>query len=378
MSGLSLGLVGLPNVGKSTVFNALTRGSAQVANYPFCTIDPNVGVVAIPDERLDALAKQLKPELVTPGYLRVVDIAGLVAGAHQGEGLGNRFLAHIREVDAILHVVRCFRDPNVARAGGAEGTEAQVDPRRDVEMVEAELLLADLETVEARREKTQRAAKSGARAVLEELQVLDRLKERLESGLPARSVPGHPLSEEEARLAAELFLLTRKPVLFLANVGEESLEGSPRGSDHPLTVVEELAAQRGAEVVALAARLESELAQLDPEEARAFRDDLGLKEDVLARVLHAGMRVLNLITFYTVKGPETRAWIIPAGTPAPQAAGRIHSDMERGFIRAEVIPWDQLLEAGSFAAARAQGLVRSEGRDYIIQDGDVVLFRFNV
>lgn len=365
---MTLGLVGLPNAGKSTVFNALTRGASAVAPYPFCTIEPHVGAVPIPDPRLEALAAVIQPEKVTPGVLQVVDIAGLVEGAHRGEGLGNRFLAHIREVDAVLHVVRCFVDPHVSHVRGGP------DPRRDVETVEAELLLADAATVESRLERTRRAAKGGDPAVLQEAAALEALLERLQRGIPARSVPGAPLNEEEDALAGELFLLTRKPVLFVANVGEDDAAGP----SEPVRELEAVAAERGSRVVVLPGRLEADLADMDPEEAGAFRAELGVPDDALSRVIDAGRRLLGLITFYTVKGPETRAWLIREGTPAVSAAGRIHSDMEKGFIRAEVIPWDVLVNCGSFAAARSGGLVRSEGRDYIVQDGDVILFRFNV
>lgn len=366
MSGMTLGLVGLPNAGKSTLFNALTRGAAEVANYPFCTIEPNVGVVPIPDHRLDALADAIRPESVTPGTLKVVDIAGLVEGAHRGEGLGNRFLAHIREVDAVVHVVRCFDDPDIGHVAG------EPDPRRDVDMVETELLLADLETVQSRLEATRRRAKSGDPATIRSVGVLERLQERLERGVPARSVPDEPLSSAEAAMAAELFLLTAKPVMYVANVGEDP--------DQELVAqLEGLASERGAVVVPLSGQLEAELAAMDPEEAALFREEMGAGEHGLVPVLRAGMTLLGLITFYTsVRGTEIRAWIIPEGTPAPVAAGRIHTDMERGFIRAEVVPWDTLIAAGSWAAARAEGLVRSEGRDYVVQDGDVILFRFNV
>lgn len=368
MSGMTLGLVGLPNAGKSTLFNALTRGAAQVANYPFCTIDPNVGVVPIPDRRLEALAATIRPDVVTPGTLKVVDIAGLVEGAHRGEGLGNRFLAHIREVDAILHVVRCFDDPNIAHVAG------EPDPRRDVETVETELLLADLDTVMGRLETSRRRAKSGDPARAKEVEALERLQDRLERGLPARPLRSDPLSPDEEQLAAELFLLTRKPVLYVANVGEDEGAARPR-----VEALEKLAASRDAAVVTLAGKLEADLATLDDDEASLFRDEMNIGEEGLVQVLQAGMALLQLITFYTsVRGTEIRAWIIPEGTEAPTAAGRIHTDMERGFIRAEVIPWQTLIETGSFQAARAAGLVRSEGRDYTVQDGDVILFRFNV
>lgn len=368
MSGMTLGLVGLPNAGKSTLFNALTRGAAQVANYPFCTIEPNVGVVPIPDHRLEALAEVIRPDTVVPGTLKVVDIAGLVEGAHRGEGLGNRFLAHIREVDAVVHVVRCFDDADIAHVAGAP------DPRRDVDMVETELLLADLETVQSRLESARRRAKSGDPATIRAVEVLEGLQQRLERGLPVRSLPHAPLTSEGEAMAAELFLLTAKPVMYVANVGEEA-----EGDQERVAQLEALAAERGALVVALPAQLEAELAAMDPEEAALFREEMGAGEGGLVAVLRAGMALLRLITFYTAaRITELRAWIIPESTPAPVAAGRIHSDMERGFIRAEVVSWDTLIAAGSWAAARAEGLVRSEGRDYIVQDGDVILFRFNV
>lgn len=359
------GLVGLPNAGKSTLFNALTHGKAQVANYPFCTIDPNVGVVGVPDERLERLASVTQPEKLTPATMQFIDIAGLVKGAHRGEGLGNQFLSHIREVDAVVHVVRCFDDPDVTHVEGS------VDPVRDVQVVEAELLLKDRETVENRMAKTERMLKTGEKRYRKEMDSLEKLLAHIDRG---DSVRHGDWTDEEAALIAELFLLSAKPVIFAANIAEEEMGGSSPA----VAALEAFVAARGDRVVPFSAAYEAELAELDPEEAQAFLEEAGLEKPGLHRLIQAAFEQLGLISFYTVKGPETRAWAIPQGTPAPRAAGRIHDDMERGFIRAEVIPWDAFLGAGSLAKAREAGLVRLEGKEYLIQDGDVVLFRFNV
>lgn len=359
------GLIGLPNAGKSTLFNALTHGKAQVASYPFCTIDPNVGVVGVPDERLERLASVTQPEKLTPATMQFIDIAGLVKGAHRGEGLGNQFLSHIREVDAVVHVVRCFEDPDVSHVDGS------VDPVRDVQVVETELLLKDRETVENRMAKTERMLKTGEKRYREEMAVLEKLLARIDSGELVRH---GDWSVEEASLIDELFLLTAKPVIYAANLGEDQLqEGAST-----VEALEAFLSGRGDRMVRFCAALEAEIAELEPEEAKAFLEEAGLEKPGLHRLIQAAFEQLGLISFYTVKGTETRAWAIPRGTPAPKAAGRIHADMERGFIRAEVIPWDAFVAAGSLAKARDAGLVRLEGKEYLIQDGDVVLFRFNV
>lgn len=360
-----IGIVGLPNAGKSTLFNALTRGSALVASYPFTTIDPNVGVVPVPDERLDTIARLTRPEKLTPTTVEFVDIAGLVKGASRGEGLGNRFLGHIREVDAIAHVVRCFEDPDVPHVAG------RLDPVSDAEAVEIELILADLETVEKRREKTARMCKGGNKRYAEETALMDRLKSELEAGKPARLVP---VSPEEREIIEGLFLLTMKPVVYVANVGEDDPKDAA-GRVRALTAWAAARADR-APVVAISAKIESELLSLEPGEAAEYLRELGIESSGLDRVVLAAYRVLDLITFYTTKGPETRAWTLRRGSTAYEAAGKIHTDIQRGFIKAEVVGYDELVAAGSFAQARERGLLRLEGRDYVVQDGDIILFRF--
>ncbi len=359
------GLIGLPNVGKSTLFNALTRGKAQVANYPFCTIDPNVGVVPVPDRRLEAIAQITKPERLTPAMLEFIDVAGLVKGAHRGEGLGNQFLSHIREVDVVVHVVRCFDDPDITHVDG------DVNPVRDIEVVETELVLKDLETVEKRMEKTGRMIKTGEKRYVVEMERLERLKAWLERG---ESIRAGQWDDEEQSLIAELFLLSAKPVIYAANVSEDDL----LGASAYVQDVKRVAERSGASTLVICAALEAEIAELSPDEAREFLSELGLSEPGLHRLIRLAYDQLDLVTFYTVKGVETRAWAVPRGTLAPQAAGKIHQDMERGFIRAEVVDWESFVRCGSLATAREQGILRSEGKDYAIQDGDVVLFRFNV
>lgn len=366
-TNLEVGIVGLPNVGKSTLFNAITKAGAEAANYPFCTIEPNVGVVEVPDERLDKLAAMYKPRKVTPTVMRFVDIAGLVKGAAQGEGLGNKFLSHIRQVDAIAQVVRCFADPNVSHVEGS------IDPLRDIEIINTELCLADLETLERRLERTRKLAKSGDKKMLAELALLEKVHGALSDAIPARRVI---TDEESLALLRDLNLLTLKPILFVANIGEEEV-AAPEQNPY-VRQVQDYARQENAEVIALCARLEAEVAELPAEEASEFLAALGLTESGLDKLIKASYRLLGLITFLTAGEQEVRAWTIRRGTKAPQAAGKIHSDMERGFIRAEIVAFEDLMAAGSHAAAREKGLVRLEGKDYVMQDGDVTYFRFNV
>lgn len=362
---LRCGIVGLPNVGKSTLFNALSNAGAESANYPFCTIEPNVGVVPVPDPRLTRLAELAKSVKVTPTTIEFVDIAGLVEGASRGEGLGNQFLAHIREVDAIVHVVRCFDDPNVVHVSGS------VDPARDIEIIETELLLRDMDSVERRIDRTAKLAKSGDRKIREELAFYERLQEHMNDGSPVRALS---FSQEEENWLKSLFLLSVKPVLFAANVAEDDLpDGNPL-----VDVVREIAGREGAGVIVISAELEAQLAELDEEEKAAFLADLGLAESGLDRLIHATYQLLGLITFFTAGPKESRAWTVRRGTRAPQAAGEIHSDFERGFIRAETIKFADYDREGSESAVRDLGLMRSEGREYVVTDGDVMLFRFNV
>jgi GTP-binding protein YchF len=364
---LQIGIVGLPNVGKSTLFNALTRAGAAVAAYPFTTIDPNRGIAAVPDRRLEALAGLVGPDKVTPATVEFVDIAGLVRGSHRGEGLGNRFLAYIREVDAVAVVTRCFVDPNVAHVDGS------LDPIRDLETLDLELILADLDTVQRRLEKTRRAAKAQPREVSQELALLEELEAELQRG--QRAAFWAARGEAQAALTRELQLLTAKPRLFVANVDEEEL---PAGGEDAAAIAAVAAAEETA-FVALSAQMESDLADWPPEEAAEYRSEAGLDRSGLEALVWASYRTLGLITFFTiVGGHEVRAWSVREGATAPEAAGKVHTDMQRGFIRAEVVNWQGLVAAGSWAAAREQGLIRVEGRDYLIQDGDACLFRFNV
>ena len=359
------GIIGLPNVGKSTLFNALSNAGAPSANYPFCTIEPNVGVVTVPDPRLARLGKLARSEKVTPTTVEFVDIAGLVAGASRGEGLGNQFLGHIREVDAIIHVVRCFEDPNVVHVSGA------IDPVGDIETIETELLLKDLDSVARRIERASKAAKGGDKKLREEVSFCERLQALLDAGKTVRAL--ERTAEEEGWLRS-LFLLSTKPVLYAANVAEEDI-----GRSNPFVdAARARAAEEGAGVVVLCAELEAQLAELPADEKADFLADLGLEESALDRLVHATYDLLGLITYFTAGPKEARAWTVPRGTRAPEAAGVIHSDFERGFIRAETIKFEDYDRLGSEAAARDRGLMRSEGREYVVQDGDVLLFRFNV
>lgn len=365
---MKLGIVGLPNVGKSTLFNSLTKAGAESANYPFCTIDPNVGVVPVPDERLEVLSKMNQSAKVVPAVIEFVDIAGLVKGASKGEGLGNQFLSNIREVDAIVHVVRCFEDSNIVHVDGS------IDPLRDIETINLELIFSDVEILERRIAKASRGAKNDKK-LAKEVAFVERLKAYLEEGHLAKNFERD--DEDEDAWFAEYNLLTAKPVIYAANVAEDDL-ADDGASNEQVTKVREFAKGENSEVFVICAQIEQEIAELDEDEKKMFLEDLGLQESGLEKLIRASYHILGLISYLTTGPDETRAWTITEGTKAPQAAGKIHTDFERGFIRAEVVSYDNLVKYDGYNGAREKGLVRSEGKEYVVQDGDVVLFRFNV
>lgn len=365
---MKLGIVGLPNVGKSTLFNSLTKAGAESANYPFCTIDPNVGIVMVPDERLTRLTELYQSQKTIPAAIEFVDIAGLVKGASKGEGLGNKFLANIREVDAIIHVVRCFEDTNIVHVEGS------INPIRDIETIELELIFSDLEVLERRLAKTIKSLK-GDKSLQKEVDILNEIKEHLESGKTVRQMNWS--SEEDKEFAESLNLLTNKPIIYAANVKEDDLANDGESNPH-VAAVRKRAKSENAELFVVCAQIEAEISELDDEEKKMFLEELGLSSSGLDKLIQASYRLLGLISFLTAGEKETRAWTIRKGTKAPQAAGKIHSDFERGFIRAEVVSYDDLMAQGNYTNAKEKGLVRLEGKDYIVQDGDIIVFRFNV
>ena len=364
---MKLGIVGLPNVGKSTLFNALTNAGAQAANYAFCTIEPNVGVVSVPDYRIDKLAEMYSPDKITPATIEFVDIAGLVKGASKGEGLGNKFLSHIREVDAIIHVVRCFENDDIMHVDG------EIDPVRDIETINLELILSDTEILQRRIDRDTKAMK-GDKSLASDVQFFNYLKEQLDNAVNARAVE---MTDDQRELMASVALLSSKPVIYACNMSEEDFSGDINANKH-FCKVKEIAAAEGSEVLPICAELEAQIAELEGEEKEMFLAEIGVEKGGLDRLIQKSYDLLGLMSYLTAGKPEVRAWTITKGTKAPQAAGKIHSDFERGFIRAEVISFDDLMANGSMAAAKEKGLVRSEGKEYVMQDGDIVLFRFNV